>query len=520
MLCLDLHEHTLSGTRLLVEALQLITEAAKKEPLPAGWKYLQRYLTPEERTHQRKDLVQRMLEIFKDLPNDKEFEAAARAGQAKKGWYARSAKTLQEVFGPDTPRFTALLASTSPQVSVQENLRNAVRIWEAWIKNGRPNDPKEIDKIGASVLGFRWTGGHTMTPEGNLKKTPGMQWNNNVISALTHPHPEHITLSSGGRAGKVDSFRANLLGDLSRVTNDAWMASFGGIEQQLFSSTVGYSAFSAKVRRVAEKMGWQPAEVQETIWSFFKALTEKGSKAKGYGKDILKTMTHGDVNDTNDFYDLMINDNEVKDAIERLRAGGHAGTASAQLRDGSEDPGSSPYSSAEKAGLAGSLERVADRAEEYRRIEELQNNATAGYSFPKASDVRITTTKVTFTLTDPRDIKEYQEKQRTNTILILPSKKEGYVELFRGAKQPGQEQDKNHTQNESGHLTMTFYYQSREQVKLSKNPNRQIDWEQWRLVNRKKQDKKLNQQLKMKAAAELEKPTYGGVLNLNQGQEG
>ena len=515
MLCIDLTEHLIDPTRLLVESMLLLVEEAKKEPMPAGWKHIQRYLLPEERDNQRKDVVERMLEIFKGLPSDKEFEAAARAGQAKKGWYARSAKTLHEVFGPDTPRFAALLASTSPQVSVQENLRNSVRLWEAWIKAGRPSDPKEIDKVGAQVLGLRWTGGQTLTKDGKLKKTPGMNWNNNVLRALTAEQPEKVTLSSGGpednpRAGKVDSFRANLLGDLARVTNDAWMASFAGIEQQLFSSKAGYAAFSARVRRVAEKMGWQPAEVQETIWSFFKALTESSNLKNGRGREALAKMTHKDVDESSDFYDLMTSDKEVTDAIQRLRDGGFAGSASPQLRDGGQDSTESPLAAATQAGLAGDLGRIADRAEEYRRAEDIQTNATAGYSFPKATDIRISPKRVSFTLSDERDIREYNEKTRKNTLLILPSKKPGYIEVFRGARQPGAEGDKNHKETDQGHLEMLFTYDERETIKLPTSSNRQIDWDQWRNVERQRAKMIDAKRRKMAAMAKMDEPTSDG----------
>lgn len=215
MLCLDLHDRTADHGRLLAEAI--MEAVASKKKLPMGWKAVQRHLTEDEKDKMRSDTAAKLVELFKSLPSEKEFEAAARAGEAKKGWYARSARTILDVFGPDAPRFAALLAATSPQVSVKENLRLSMRLWTRWIAAGRPDDEKSIDDIATDAMGeHRW---HKMG------------WRPNAMRAFRSPHPEKIVLSSGGtednpKAGKVDSFRANLLGDLGRVTNDAWMAHF------------------------------------------------------------------------------------------------------------------------------------------------------------------------------------------------------------------------------------------------------------------------------------------------------
>ena len=277
----DLFNFTVPHTQVLAMAVMEAVEEGKrsknKDSL-LGWKHASRNLTMEERDRLRAQTAEKFLNILRSLPSDKEFEAAARAGIAKKGWYAASARALQDVFGADTPRFAGLLASLSPQVSVTENMRNAIRFWEKWIDAGRPQTVEGLDEVGKAAVGFRWDGGFLKDPKtGELKKTAGMSWRNNALRAMQHPSPEKMVLTSGGtptnpHVGKVDSFRANLLGNLARVTNDAWMASFAELDQQLFSTKQGYLAMTAKVRDVAKKMGWEPAEVQETVWSFFKAL--------------------------------------------------------------------------------------------------------------------------------------------------------------------------------------------------------------------------------------------------------
>ena len=181
MLLFDICEAEKPHGMILAEAILEAVKQGDKE-MPMGWKHLSRYLSEKEKADMRTDVAQRMLDIFRNLPSEKEFEASAHAGQAKKGWYAASAKSLMEVFGPDTPRFAALLASLSPQVSVKENLRNAIKFWEIWIDAGRPMTEKGIDEVGKQALGRRWMG--DLKPDGSTKA--GMGYRPNALRAMTY----------------------------------------------------------------------------------------------------------------------------------------------------------------------------------------------------------------------------------------------------------------------------------------------------------------------------------------------
>ena len=70
--------------------------------------------------------------LMKEIPNAREMATVAEAGAAKRGWYQASAHALQNVFGQDAPRFAGVLASTSPQTKVQDNLLNASNIFKNW----------------------------------------------------------------------------------------------------------------------------------------------------------------------------------------------------------------------------------------------------------------------------------------------------------------------------------------------------------------------------------------------------
>lgn len=82
--------------------------------------------------------INKLIETFEELPDTEDMATAALAGGAKRGWYRDSAQAISEIFGADAPRFVALLAATSPNVTVSDNLRHTSRIWEAWENAGRP----------------------------------------------------------------------------------------------------------------------------------------------------------------------------------------------------------------------------------------------------------------------------------------------------------------------------------------------------------------------------------------------
>ena len=261
-----------------------------------------------------------------------ELAAMAQRGKSKKGWYKASGNALNSVFGSDTPRFVALLAATSPQTSVESNLENALNIWKEWTAAGRPQDEAEIIKImGSAVqkspierrnreqlatlakdLGL----GEDGTKDELIAKISAFQsasprnaqmvnqksvlgaWRPNSVRALTAPEGADIRLSGA----KVNSFRLNILGNTDEVTNDTWegkavgvvQAVFGGAKRKFETSlgkedlgykSPGYLASSALHRKAAETLkrntgqDWSAREVQETVWSFVKAVMEQRGEA-------------------------------------------------------------------------------------------------------------------------------------------------------------------------------------------------------------------------------------------------
>lgn len=267
----------------------------------AGYAGVMRYLTDEEKVGMRAATAQKIVDMFTSLPTPEETAAVAVAGSAKRGWYARSAKAIVDIFGvQDAPRFAALLAALSPQTSVESNAVNALRVWTAWVRAGRPTEEKRIRQLLALNVQGSGTSGSVLPA-----------WIPNSLRALQAEDPTTVRLSGP----KVDSFAKNLRGIVEEVTNDTWMANYAFIEQRVFQGSgnpvklksPGYKAMSALVRASAEVATeitgdtWTPAEIQETVWSWAKALYEKAGGVDAETLLMSGGLTDADIASTPDF---------------------------------------------------------------------------------------------------------------------------------------------------------------------------------------------------------------------------
>lgn len=304
----------------------------------------------------RKDTQAKIEEIFNAAPQDIDYEVAARMGMIKKGWYARAAKILNQIFGDDADLFIGVLAASSPRQTVRENLAMALRVWDAWQKAGRPNDYQTIvDDIARPLTALE----------------------SRYMNVARHLTGEDMSEDSR----KVKSFYDNSGGNLYSVTLDTWMALFGGVDQSLFGTKSGYAAHAAKVRRVAKRMGLQPAEVQETVWSFFKTLVDS-STGGVTPKELIFDLTDTDVYSTPEFYDLALRDPEIRQQLEQ-----HAGAGvldridNEQLSRGGETPLGIPVSSLAGPDSQRVLERIAGRAVEARtRLAKAEGEVSDPFS--------------------------------------------------------------------------------------------------------------------------------------------
>lgn len=298
---------------------------------PDGFEVVAEHLTAREASRLRHGTAQQLLDVFETLPLDSDYEDAATAAVAKKGWYERSTKALRAVFGPvDSVRFAALLAAMSPKTSVEQNLLNALRLWVNWEEADRPTAPAAVRRL----LGRSVQAGGVLPA-----------WSQNVVRALRAEDPLAIQLSGP----KVDSFMHNLWGHMNHVTNDAWMATFALVHERVLSGRMqairdesgalvggpkmrganpGYLALSVKIRRVARSLTrktgitWTPANVQEAVWSWAKTLYELADAEGSSAVRVLKEggLTDAAIAQTPDFEQLFVMDAEVREILE---AGGY-----------------------------------------------------------------------------------------------------------------------------------------------------------------------------------------------------
>jgi len=381
----------------LDDGSELFQKAKLEDQIP-GLKGILPYLSESEKAKLRKDTGRRLVSIFQEMPDATELASLAFAGRAKRGWYRDSAKALVDIFGiDDAPRFAALLAALSPQTSVEVNALNALNVWVNWVKAGRPTGKKAILRVmGDSVLGDK-----------GIESVLGA-WRNNSIRALSSKDPGSLVISGP----KVNSFMLNLRGFVDEVTNDAWMANVLGVDQEIFSGAInvagtdagkgpGYLAASALIRKAADIVSrrtgenWSPSEVQETVWSWAKALLEQ-RLSKDEARSALKLVREQGgpdvlrLADTPDFAVLFAN------GIYRkiLEAGGlgeaaefaaRSGQAARRARGRGRGPGGQTPGIA-KDRFEADLRRAAKRLD---RLAEARAAAKAAKTLEQAAVLRV-----------------------------------------------------------------------------------------------------------------------------------
>jgi hypothetical protein len=350
------------GAGLKADAPMASAAQAPQQLIDVGGKPLSRFFTePEIAKLKNTQSAASFMALMKAIPNAREMATVAEAGMAKRGWYQASAHALQNVFGQDAPRFAGVLASTSPQTKVQDNLLNASNIFKNWNAAGRPSDPRLFNIINepgvAGALMLKKARGGEMVrileeearrifiaaggDDGlfdlgrmqlqilgdSVQGTKGIDsvldaWVGNTIRSLNVPDSQMSDLVLSGP--KVDSFMRNLVGNTVEVTNDTWIANYLGIPQTAFSGSLnparidpgkrpGYIAANVLTRNAADilsnRLGERVTgpEIQEMVWSWAKAVSERarsqGMSPVAFIKD--GRLTDSMINDTPDFSRLL-----------------------------------------------------------------------------------------------------------------------------------------------------------------------------------------------------------------------
>lgn len=148
-------------------------------------------------------------------------------------WYARTWEKLQSEYGPYARLMAGLIAATSPQRAVKENLYMARKILEA------------------HFLGGDWT----------------------AVRGILPAHYQNIKRVLAGepmRGGKVCAFYENLTGNLDVATIDGWMLKYFRFTGWITPRR--YEKFQKRVKRNARRYGLKPAEYQAIIWVKIRGL--------------------------------------------------------------------------------------------------------------------------------------------------------------------------------------------------------------------------------------------------------
>jgi hypothetical protein len=203
------------------------------------WADIKDFLTDDEIKGLGARYTDRIEKAFNALPDNEAFKIASLSGADQKTWYQKSKLAIEAKYKDDSKLFADIIASLSPQQSVELNFRMANTIFKSWIKSERKIDNKTLGQLSRYA--------DLKCRKGNLKRA----FKGQALSGH-----------------KVKNFAKNLQGDFNAVTIDTHMASFADISTLKVYKKCAYLAYTAKIRMIARDLNWKPCEVQASIWSY------------------------------------------------------------------------------------------------------------------------------------------------------------------------------------------------------------------------------------------------------------
>jgi hypothetical protein len=190
-----------------------------------------------------------------------------KEGEFGRFWYERSGRQILDLTGgnkDDAEKIIQAVAITSANTPVASNFDFAIQAYYQW-KNGQPIK----------------TGKYTTAMSNKLQKMfDGEDW--------------------AGR--KTNNFYNNLMREVDPskvqgVTTDLWMMRAFGFDKDAPTSAQ-YSFVENETKRIAENLGWEPQQVQASIWVALKSRMEnKGVKDAVEAKSIKNGWMHYETKD-------------------------------------------------------------------------------------------------------------------------------------------------------------------------------------------------------------------------------
>ena len=180
------------------------------------------------------------------------LEELALEGQHGKHWYEQcdhALRTMCRREGWPVVHTAAVLGITSPRIQVSRNALYTKAYMREWVKDPDVNTHNRISGLLPMVR-----------------------------SGLVH-----YERTGEIRGPKTSAFAGACMGDLSQVVLDVWMArALKLVAQKLFERKQVRHKATMRINKVADRLGWEPAQVQAAIWT---AVYEANHVSKAPGLD-------------------------------------------------------------------------------------------------------------------------------------------------------------------------------------------------------------------------------------------
>lgn len=180
------------------------------------------------------------------------LEELALEGQHGKHWYEQcdhALRTMCRREGWPVVHTAAVLGITSPRIQVSRNALYTKAYMREWVKDPDVNTHNRISGLLPMVR-----------------------------SGLVH-----YERTGEIRGPKTSAFAGACMGDLSQVVLDVWMArALKLVDQKLFERKQVRHKATMRINKVADRLGWEPAQVQAAIWT---AVYEANHVSKAPGLD-------------------------------------------------------------------------------------------------------------------------------------------------------------------------------------------------------------------------------------------
>lgn len=264
------------------------------------------------------------------LPTVEELKNLAYAGESVKGEYGLTHKTLTDLLGPKmSVGWVALNTVLSPQTRWEEHTTGATRLLGMWNDRGAPHEDEDLDQLMKEFHEVRKPNGtraYSLLDRNKIAKSKF------ILKNLEYLAGEGGKVARASELGKtvdfmraffdkngvpLDTHMSKLLKpyDRKKIIQTVREAKPGAasnllrLQLKMVSKPQLYLAYKKSVASAANQLGWEPREVQETVWTALLAvMVAKEFKTGGlFGGDekILDLLDHQAVREGWNIHNLL-----------------------------------------------------------------------------------------------------------------------------------------------------------------------------------------------------------------------